>query len=140
MIGIGLFYQEQTQRPKVKINRERNPKFCLLHEKEIEGHQKRKCSDCKIIYGREWRRTEKGIKYGQEYYKKAHSKSNSEYARSRVSVNVKNGKIRPAKDFICVDCGKNAEVYDHRDYNKPLDVVPVCRKCNKKRGAGLNAK
>ena len=35
---------------------------------------------------------------------------------------------------LCVDCGKPARNYDHRDYRKPLDVEPVCMSCNKQRG------
>lgn len=34
----------------------------------------------------------------------------------------------------CIDCGKPAKHYEHRDYHKPLDVVPVCQSCNIKRG------
>src|SRR5688500_869090 len=34
----------------------------------------------------------------------------------------------------CVDCGKKARDYEHRDYSKPLLVEPVCRSCNIKRG------
>jgi len=34
----------------------------------------------------------------------------------------------------CVDCGMPAKDYDHRDYTKPLDVAPVCRGCNIRRG------
>ena len=34
----------------------------------------------------------------------------------------------------CVDCGGRAKEYEHRDYGKPLDVQPVCRSCNHKRG------
>lgn len=34
----------------------------------------------------------------------------------------------------CIDCGEPAEHYDHRDYNKPLDISAVCRSCNYKRG------
>lgn len=34
----------------------------------------------------------------------------------------------------CVDCGKPAQCYDHRDYLEPLDVDPVCMRCNGKRG------
>lgn len=34
----------------------------------------------------------------------------------------------------CVDCGKPAKHYDHRDYDKHLDVSPVCVSCNLKRG------
>lgn len=37
--------------------------------------------------------------------------------------------------YACVDCSEIASVYDHRDYSKPLDVVPVCRRCNSLRGA-----
>jgi len=36
----------------------------------------------------------------------------------------------------CADCGRRALQYDHRDYRKPLDVVPVCRSCNCRRGPG----
>ncbi len=35
---------------------------------------------------------------------------------------------------LCVDCGGQAEVYDHRDYNRPLDVAPVCKACDALRG------
>lgn len=37
----------------------------------------------------------------------------------------------------CVDCRKPAAVYDHRDYSKPLDVQPVCHRCNQKRGRAI---
>lgn len=49
----------------------------------------------------------------------------------------KDGLLRPAKEFSCVDCGAGAEHYDHRDYNRPLDVVPVCRSCNLHRGRAI---
>lgn len=37
----------------------------------------------------------------------------------------------------CVDCGKPAQCYDHRDYLEPLDVDPVCVKCNQDRGPAM---
>jgi hypothetical protein len=37
-------------------------------------------------------------------------------------------------DVRCVDCGAPATDYDHRNYDKPLDVDPVCHKCNCRRG------
>lgn len=43
-------------------------------------------------------------------------------------------KLPPADGQTCVDCGKRAFYYDHRYYSRPLDVVPVCRGCNIKRG------
>lgn len=39
--------------------------------------------------------------------------------------------------IACVDCGAPACDYDHRDYNKPLEVEPVCRRCNKLRGSAI---
>jgi len=35
---------------------------------------------------------------------------------------------------MCTDCGAQARDYDHRDYARPLDIEPVCRRCNQKRG------
>ena len=55
-------------------------------------------------------------------------------AITRVSQAVGYGKILPAAKLKCVDCGSQAQQYDHRDYGKPLKVAPVCRKCNFKRG------
>lgn len=60
-------------------------------------------------------------------------------AASMVNRAVKKGLLQPAKQCTCVDCGKQAMDYDHRDYNKPLEVVPVCRSCNKKRGPAIPA-
>lgn len=57
--------------------------------------------------------------------------SSVEYA---VRKAIANGELKPAKECICVDCGNKAAHYDHRDYNKPLDVQPVCRSCNRSRG------
>lgn len=39
--------------------------------------------------------------------------------------------------FRCVDCGNGATEYEHRDYNKPLAVEPVCRTCNHRRGSAI---
>lgn len=55
-------------------------------------------------------------------------------AINRVSQSVARGLIPPAAKLKCVDCGSQAQQYDHRDYGKPLKVKPVCRKCNSKRG------
>ena len=52
-------------------------------------------------------------------------------ARHNGRLPMLDGKIR------CVDCGQPAEVYDHRDYRKPLTVDPVCRSCDQIRGEAL---
>lgn len=60
-------------------------------------------------------------------------------AINRVSYAVKTGALPSLRknEIACVDCGKRATDYDHRDYSKPLDVAPVCRKCNDTRGPAL---
>lgn len=56
-------------------------------------------------------------------------------AQRAVKKAVAAGRL-PALDgrVRCVDCGKPARVYDHREYAKPLDVQPVCSGCNVRRG------
>lgn len=58
-------------------------------------------------------------------------------AHRAINKEVQAGRMPRAKDCICVDCGAQACDYDHRDYSKPLEVEPVCRKCNRRRGPAL---
>lgn len=56
-------------------------------------------------------------------------------AHQAVDRAIKKGLLpKITKDTKCVDCGKRAVAYDHRDYARPLDVEPVCQSCNTKRG------
>jgi hypothetical protein len=59
-------------------------------------------------------------------------------AHQAVHVAVQNGRLSPATSQACADCGTPAFGYDHRDYAQPLDVAPVCRRCNRKRGRAIN--
>jgi len=54
-----------------------------------------------------------------------------------VSQAIKAGTILRPTSYNCADCGKPACQYDHRDYREPLNVAPVCRSCNIRRGPGL---
>lgn len=65
-----------------------------------------------------------------------------EYAKARGRAHsfvyraVRKGELvdLSLRETACVDCGAVATDYDHRDYSKPLDVAPVCRRCNRARG------
>lgn len=70
-------------------------------------------------------------------YAKQYSRAMRE-VRFQVYGAVKEGRLPRAATLKCVDCGKQARDWDHRDYAKPLDVEPVCRSCNRKRGPALN--
>lgn len=60
-------------------------------------------------------------------------------AISIVHKEIREGRMPPPSDFCCVDCGRVAREYDHRDYGRPLDVQPVCLPCNVRRGPGRPA-
>lgn len=56
-------------------------------------------------------------------------------ATREVQHAVRLGRLLRADQCRCVDCDGWAEVWDHRDYSKPLQVEPVCQSCNMRRGA-----
>lgn len=70
---------------------------------------------------------------------KEHGKER-QIAGSLVTAAVNRGKIKRAYGQACVDCGAPATCLEHRDYTKPLEVEPVCRSCNSKRGVGMDSK
>lgn len=57
-------------------------------------------------------------------------------SRSMVTVAIHKGKIPHPSTLVCVDCGKQATCYDHRNYYEPLNVDPVCKSCDCLRGPG----
>jgi hypothetical protein len=59
-------------------------------------------------------------------------------AYKQVNRAIRAGDIPKPTDLNCADCGGPARDYDHRDYNKPLEVDPVCRSCNKLRGPAIH--
>ena len=65
-------------------------------------------------------------------------RDNAHKARDTIAYAKIMGKLPRADTMLCADCGKQADRYDHRDYGRPLDVEPVCLKCNAARGKGMN--
>lgn len=59
-------------------------------------------------------------------------------AHYEIATAIRKGKLARPHLFPCADCGGKAIEYDHRDYSKPLEVAPVCRRCNLARGSALN--
>lgn len=55
-------------------------------------------------------------------------------AHKAVATAIREGRLSRPNQHPCVDCGRRASQYDHRDYSKPLEVAPVCRRCNLARG------
>jgi hypothetical protein len=70
---------------------------------------------------------------GWEEYLMAQRRKSSQ---NWVAKAVKSGRLPRASNCECVDCGRVAAVYDHRDYRSPHLVDPVCKQCDSKRGHG----
>lgn len=66
--------------------------------------------------------------------RRQHNEAVRNAAYRAVAKAVKAGALKRPYGQSCADCGRPAEVFDHRDYSKPLQVEPVCRSCNVMRG------
>lgn len=51
-------------------------------------------------------------------------------ARLAIMDRIKRGDLPSARTLTCSVCGQPADSYHHADYNKPLDVIPVCSGCH----------
>ena len=61
-------------------------------------------------------------------------------AHNKVSYAIRKGQLAKLDGSVkCVDCDEPAKFYDHRDYSKPLDVQPVCQRCNRRRGPAVDS-
>ena len=101
-------------------------------EKALALHPARTCALCGDVIPREKGRCHSD--YCSLHCATVVAKARGQVAQV-VSKELSSGRLVPAKTLTCVDCGKPAFDYDHREYLKPLEVVPVCRSCNIKRGA-----
>ncbi len=74
-------------------------------------------------YMREWRKT----------HPLTPEQKRKDIARSYAGVYLRRGKL---KKQPCADCCSPESQMHHEDYDKPLDVIWVCRSCHKARHGG----
>lgn len=98
-------------------------RYCGNKEMVRGGSNLFTCSDCKVNNSHA---IASGIRDG-----------GSGNSMGLVSRAIRDGVLVHPSKLHCVDCGKQACEYDHRDYNKPLQVEPVCRSCNLNRGPAI---
>ena len=80
-----------------------------------------------------YQQTEKG-RIAKRIWEKRYYISHPQYHKSSASISyaIKTGKLPHPDSLQCHYCFKQAEQYHHPDYNRPLYVIPVCRKCHRK--------
>lgn len=94
---------------------------CGIKERASGGSNTFKCTDCRAK---------------SKHTPRRHGTGKDE-AMGEVMLAIQAGDLPPATQCACADCGCNAVEYEHRDYGRPLDVVPICRSCNLRRGPAL---
>ena len=108
---------------------------CGIDKPRNEFHQRTKSKDgyaswCKQCKHNWKRNTDAGIKYKRKS-KSKWSKNNREKANAHliVCLAVKTGKLIREP---CNVCGNNTDIHGHHEnYDKPLDVIWLCRKCHR---------
>ena len=102
----------------------------LKYNKNKNGTQYYYCQKCNSDRCNRYRHTKKGNKIFNRNARKTQNKhSNKQNARMKVQYALLTGKIiKPNK---CEKCEQIKIVEGHHfDYEKPLEVVWVCRKCH----------
>ena len=130
--------QEQVREYKCKYYIENREKFIEKASKWSEKNRE-KC----IKYKRKWRENnrEKHREISRDYYQRnrfkylLHSmryrkiKIKETKAQSLLNDYYRQGKIE--KQEHCIICNKKGTEAHHHDYDKPLDVIWVCKSCHK---------
>ena len=99
-------------RKKVRIWQEENPEKAQSTRRSwVSEHR-----DKMLKFNQAWRAS------NPEKYK----------AHRVVKYAIESGKLVRASEHFCFVCGCQATEYHHVDYDKPLDVFPVCICCHKR--------
>ena len=87
------------------------------------------CKTCCNKHQKKYRRTEQG-KATIKRYRIRHPERIK--IKNIVNHAIRAGKLPRPDTLFCTYCYKIAAHYHHSDYSKPLEVVPLCRKCHRK--------
>jgi hypothetical protein len=143
------WYKENPGRYKElkKRWRENNRVFLAKYSRElrIKNHSKRREYEKKWYIEHKENCLKAGRKFRQNnpiYCKERYNKakiSGAKNASAAVarSINIGNMISLSKTNLNCSFCSNRARHYDHRDYNRPLDVTPVCFHCNIKLGPAI---
>ena len=123
------------------VDRDMEERLC---DSKDSSHSYKSCIDCqRIKRERQLESAKRGAVTRAHKYPKMFRPENAEKfwqsrAHTMVAAAIRCGFLPELDGSIaCVDCGQSAHEYDHRDYGRPLDVDPVCIRCNRRRGTAI---
>ena len=88
-------------------------------------------SDARRESRAEYERSEAGkVSRRKQYQKRKQEKPQYLKAKNKVNNAIKRGDIPPVHTQECRECGEQAVDYHHPNYDQPLYVIPLCKKCH----------
>ena len=110
-----------------------------MRQRLPRGQRKKECSKCNNLIEENRINHSRYCRLCGNYVLRTHRKKHSELSeedrkkancRSYVNVYIRRGKI---KKESCVICKSNIKIQAHHlDYNKPLEVIWLCKDCHYK--------
>jgi hypothetical protein len=110
---------------------ESKPLDRFVKNKNSTGGYEHRCKDCRAKEDKA-RRSEWLREYEREYrkeYRKNKGVKEKDSARNKVTMAIRKGRV--VRPDTCSLCGKTCKPQaHHHDYNKPFDVIWLCRLCH----------
>jgi hypothetical protein len=113
--------------------------FSCIEKRAKISNKTKSCLSCRTLFSTKYRRhCDDCFSFIQKERGNWETNGGKQYAGTIVGAAVRRGYLPKLDGSVpCIDCGRAAQHYDHRDYNYPLLVQPVCRSCNSKRGRAV---
>lgn len=129
--------REYKKKHKVRLDAQKKVHYALNREKICENareYGKNLTEDQKkrrAEYYQLWKNTESAKKYREDYAKPNRGKYSKQKKASRCVINaIRDGKL--VRAIECEFCLSKENIEGHHpDYEKPLEVIWLCRKCHK---------
>ena len=93
-----------------------------------DGYQYQ-CKICSNNHQKKYRQTKQGKANTKRYHNRHPERIK---IKNLVNHAIRAGKLPRPDTLFCTYCYEMAQHYHHPDYSKPLEVIPLCRKCHRK--------
>lgn len=97
------------------------------------------CKSCRVEYKKEYMKEYMGDESNRQRVYELQSIYKNTIDKDKVKIRkalnraIESGYYKRASEKKCKDCGNQAQEHHHLDYENPYNVVPLCKKCHRKR-------